>query len=67
MDREKICNEQFLSLFGSVRTPSPTDPEFMDILQKFIFGEVSKVGTLTNKMRELITITVLSSIQALHN
>ncbi len=32
MDREKICNEQFLELFGSVRTPSPTDPEFMDIL-----------------------------------
>lgn len=65
MDRTKICDKQFKELFGSTRTPSPTDPEFMDILQKFIFGEVSTIGTLDNKMRELITITVLSSIQTL--
>ncbi len=65
MDRTEICDEKFEELFGSKRMPSDTDPEFMDILQKFIFGQVSQVGTLDNKMRELITITVLSCLQAL--
>lgn len=65
MNREEICNKQFRKLFGGDRTEHPTDPEFMDILQKFIFGEVSRVGKLDNKMRELITITVLSTMQTL--
>ena len=37
----------------------------MDILQKFIFGEVFTVGNLDNKQRELITCTVLSVMQTL--
>lgn len=65
MNRTEICDKQFKELFGSERQPHPTDPEFMDILQKFIFGEVSQVGALDNKMRELITITVLSVMQTL--
>lgn len=65
MNREEICNKQFKELFGVDRNPSSTDPEFMDILQKFIFGEISQVGNLDNKMRELITITVLSTMQTL--
>lgn len=65
MTREEICNKQFKELFGIERTKDTTDPEFMDILQKFIFGEVSEVGALDNKMRELITITVLTTMQTL--
>lgn len=65
MNRTEICNKQFKELFGAERQPHPTDPEFMDILQKFIFGEVSQVGALDNKMRELITVTVLSVMQTL--
>lgn len=65
MNREEICNKQFKELFGGDRTVHPTDPEFMDILQKFIFGEVSQVGKIDNKMRELITITVLATMQTL--
>ncbi len=64
-DRTTICDKQFKELFGSDRGVHSTDPEFMDILQKFIFGEVSKVGALDNKMRELITVTVLSVMQTL--
>ncbi len=64
-DRTSICDRQFKELFGSDRGVHPTDPEFMDILQKFIFGEVSETGSLDNKMRELITVTVLSVMQTL--
>lgn len=64
-DRTTVCDKQFKELFGSDRGVHPTDPEFMDILQKFIFGEVSGVGSLDNKMRELITVTVLSVMQTL--
>ncbi len=64
-DRTTICDRQFKELFGSDRGVHPTDPEFMDILQKFIFGEVSETGSPDNKMRELITVTVLSVMQTL--
>lgn len=64
-DRTIICDRQFKELFGAERGTHPTDPEFMDILQKFIFGEVSEVGSLDNQMRELITVTVLSVMQTL--
>ncbi len=64
-DRTKICDRQFKELFGADRGTHPTDPEFMDILQKFIFGEVSEVGLLDNKIRELITVTVLTVMQTL--
>jgi len=65
LDRTTVCDKQFKELFGSDRGVHPTDPEFMDILQKFIFGDVSQAGVLDNKMRELITITVLSVMQTL--
>ena len=42
-----------------------TDPEFMQILQRYIFGELCYTGSLDNRMRELVTITVLTTIQAL--
>ena len=37
----------------------------MNILQRFIFGEVFYIGNLDDKTRELITITVLATNETL--
>ena len=37
----------------------------MDILQKFIFGEVFQTGHLTLKQREMITCITLATMQTL--
>ena len=37
----------------------------MQILQRYILGELGFTGSLDNRMRELVTITVLTTIQAL--
>lgn len=42
-----------------------TDPEFMQILQRYIFGELCYTGRLDNRMRELVTITVLTVLNTL--
>ena len=66
MDRIQRTQEKFVSLFGGNPTVNEgSDPEFMRILQRFIFGEVCYVGSLDNGMRELITITVLAVNQTL--
>lgn len=66
MNRVELCEKQFKELFGGEPTKNEgTDPEFMRILQRFIFGEVSAVGSLDNRMRELITVTVLAVNQTL--
>ena len=66
MDRIKRTEEKFAELFGGRPTQSEgTDPEFMRILQRFIFGEVSYVGSLDDSTRELIAVTVLAVEQAL--
>ena len=66
MDRIQRTQEKFVSLFGGNPTVNEgSDPEFMRILQRFIFGEVCYVGSLDNATRELITITVLAVNQTL--
>lgn len=66
MDRIQRTQEKFVSLFGGNPTVNEgSDPEFMRILQRFIFGEVCYAGSLDNGMRELITITVLAVNQTL--
>lgn len=66
MDRIQLTNAKFNELFGGKPTENEgTDAEFMRILQRFIFGEVCYVGSLDNRMRELITITVLAVNQTL--
>ena len=66
MDRIENCQEKFEMLFGGKPTQNEgNDPEFMRILQRFIFGEVSSTGSLDDKMRELVTITVLTVNQTL--
>ena len=66
MDRTTVCRDNYRTLFGGeALTGQGTDPEMMDILQKFIFGEVFRCGDLDIKTRELITCVTLASIQAL--
>ena len=56
MDRIEVCKQNYRTLFGGeALTGQGTDPEMMDILQKFIFGEVFQTGGLTLKQREMIT------------
>ena len=66
MDRIELTKKKFRELFGGEPTRNEgTDPEFMRILQRFIFGEVCYVGSLDNRLRELITVTVLCVNQTL--
>ncbi len=66
MNRVELTRQKFYELFGGQPTEDEgTDAQFMRILQRFIFGEVCQVGTLDNRMRELITITVLAVNQTL--
>ena len=59
MDRIENCQEKFEMLFGGKPTQNEgNDPEFMHILQRFIFGEVSYTGSLDDKMRELVTVKI---------
>ena len=66
MDRIERTDQKVEELF---RMPAAgeegTDPEFMQILQRYIFGDLCYTGSLDNRMRELVTITVLTTIQAL--
>ena len=65
MTRAQKADVVYKELFGSERGQSPTDPEFMEILQRNIFGEVFYTGNLSTKDRELITVVVLSTLQTL--
>lgn len=66
MDRIEKSKEKYQELFGeSVPSSYATDPEFQDILSRFIFGEVFDQGTLTDIQRELLTLVVLTVNQTL--
>lgn len=66
MDRIERTSEKVEELFHqSAAGADGTDREFMQILQRYIFGELCYTGSLDNRMRELVTITVLTVIQAL--
>lgn len=41
------------------------DPELMEILRRFIFGDVFGTGVLDDRTRELITVTVLAGLQTM--
>ncbi|MFC8563335.1 carboxymuconolactone decarboxylase family protein [Peribacillus frigoritolerans] len=64
MDRVEKSQEKFKQLFGEgITAAHATDPDFQDILNHFIFGEVFYQGNLDDKMRELITLVVLATNQ----
>ncbi|UOQ45779.1 carboxymuconolactone decarboxylase family protein [Halobacillus salinarum] len=66
MDRIQRSKEKFEQLFGeSVPVASETDPDFQDILSRFIFGEVFDQGDLDDRQRELITLVVLATNRTL--
>ncbi|NHC43091.1 4-carboxymuconolactone decarboxylase [Bacillus sp. MM2020_1] len=66
MDRIEKSKEKYKQLFGNgVPAAYATDPDFQDILSRFIFGEVFYQGNLEDKQRELITLVVLATNQTL--
>ena len=65
-NRIELCKENYTQLFGGeALTGGGTDPEMMDILQKYIFGEVFRTGDLDMKTREMITCVSLAAMQQL--
>ncbi|UQZ83099.1 Carboxymuconolactone decarboxylase family protein [Paenibacillus konkukensis] len=66
MNRIEKSRETYKQLFGDgVPAAYAADPDFQDILSRFIFGEVFYQGSLDNKQRELITLVVLATNQTL--
>lgn len=66
MNRVERAEAKYRELFGdSVSAFDGSDPEFMAILKRLIFGEVFATGDLDDRLRELITVTVLAGLQAL--
>ena len=66
MYRIDFTKENYRILFGGeALTGLGNDPEMMDILQKFIFGEVFQTGNLSIQKREMITCIVLTTMQTL--
>jgi 4-carboxymuconolactone decarboxylase len=66
MNRVEKSKEKYKHLFGDeVPAAYATDPDFQDILSRFIFGEVFYQGNLDDKQRELITLAVLTANQTL--
>lgn len=63
MDRTEFSKKTRNQLFQNAAAASKTDPEFTEILNRFLFGEVWQHGNLDAKTRELITIVVLTTNQ----
>ncbi|MDO5618727.1 carboxymuconolactone decarboxylase family protein [Kocuria sp.] len=65
-DRVAASEEVYSRLFGTRNTTDvEPHPEFMQILRSVVFGDVFATGTLDFRTRELITVTVLSTLQTL--
>ena len=66
MNRVELSKKKFEELFGKHTGPlAETDPDLQEMLNRFIFGEIFYQGNLTDKMRELITLVVLTTNQNL--
>lgn len=64
--RREQAEATYERLFGARdRTAHEDDPELMEILRGFIFGDVFGTGVLDDRTRELITVTVLACLQTL--
>ena len=64
--RQAHAEATYQRLFGPRDKDAPdNDPELMEILRRFIFGDVFDTGVLDDQTRELITITVLACLQTL--
>jgi len=66
MNRVEKSEKKFKQLFGDMEFSTfTTDPDFQDILNRFIFGDVFYQGGLDDKKRELITLVVLTTNQTM--
>ncbi len=66
MDRAERSEIKIEELFGDLDDSlAATDPDFFEIQKRFIFGDVAYQGDLSDKMRELITLAVLTTSQTL--
>jgi 4-carboxymuconolactone decarboxylase len=64
-ERQAHAEATYERLFGPRDSSAPdNDPELMEILRRFIFGDVFDTGVLDDQTRELITVTVLACLQA---
>ncbi|RZS96779.1 carboxymuconolactone decarboxylase family protein [Cecembia calidifontis] len=63
--RKERAELKFKELFAGEMSESPSDPELLQNLRNFIYGEVFYFGNLDDKTRELITITALTTMQML--
>jgi 4-carboxymuconolactone decarboxylase len=65
-ERQARAEATYERLFGPRDKSAPdSDPELMEILRRFIFGDVFDTGVLDDQSRELITVTVLACLQTL--
>jgi 4-carboxymuconolactone decarboxylase len=65
-ERQTHAEATYERLFGPRDKSAPdSDPELMEILRRFIFGDVFDTGVLDDQTRELITVTVLACLPAL--
>src|SRR5918997_5674132 len=65
-ERQAHAEAAYARLFGPRDPDAPDDdPELMEILRRFIFGDVFDTGVLDDQTRELVTVTVLACLQAL--
>ena len=66
MSRAALAERKQLERFGNVRSPlEATDPDFAEMRDRLIWGEVAWHGSLDAKMQELITLVVLTASQTL--
>lgn len=66
MSRAALAEKKQLERFGNVRSPlEATDPDFAEMQDRLIWGEVAWHGSLDAKMQELITLVVLTASQTL--
>ncbi len=60
------CGETFPRLFDHPPvTNQGKDPEFMRIMQRYIFGEVWHVGSLSDRMRALCEVAAMTAMHTL--
>ena len=66
MNRIELSNQKLAELYSDGGSPLiATDPDFLEILNRFVFGEVFYQGCLNDRQRELITLVVLATNQTL--
>ena len=66
VDRSERAENRLHELFGTRQlTGENLDPEFFEIMKRFMYGEIFYQGNLDRRQRELIALVVLTTIQCL--